>query len=138
VTFTAGAKAANVTAMGSNAGATTSKDVSGANALRPAVWTSTSAAAPISVGTSTSAASPTSVGTPTSAAAPTPDSTGQASHFDSRYGCKYGYHQRDQMCVPVDVPAHAYLNSFGDDWKCDRGFRRVNGRCDPIVVPDNA
>ena len=26
----------------------------------------------------------------------------------------------------------------GDDWKCERGFARVDGRCDPIVVPANA
>jgi len=62
----------------------------------------------------------------------------KTSHFDARYGCAYGYRQQGRMCVPVSVPAHAYLNSFGDYWNCGRGFRRTDDRCVPIVVPDNA
>src|SRR5579864_889995 len=47
-------------------------------------------------------------------------------HLDSQYGCDYGYHEEQQhTCVAVQIPDHAYLNSLGDDWNCERGFERV-------------
>ncbi len=38
---------------------------------------------------------------------------------------------------PAPVPDHAYID-FGDHWKCDRGFRRVDDRCEEIQVPEHA
>ncbi len=35
------------------------------------------------------------------------------------------------------VPDHAYIDSV-DDWKCDRGFKRVTDRCEEIQVPEHA
>ena len=38
---------------------------------------------------------------------------------------------------PAPVPDHAYIDS-GDHWKCDRGFKRVDDRCEEIQVPERA
>jgi hypothetical protein len=38
---------------------------------------------------------------------------------------------------PAPVPEHAYLDS-GDEWECDRGFKRVTDRCEEIQVPEHA
>ena len=35
------------------------------------------------------------------------------------------------------VPHHAYID-FGRHWKCDRGFKRVEERCEEIRVPEHA
>ena len=35
------------------------------------------------------------------------------------------------------VPHHAYID-FGRHWKCDRGFKRVEERCEVIQVPEHA
>ncbi len=39
--------------------------------------------------------------------------------------------------TPPDLPEHAFV-SYGDEWKCDRGFKRVDDRCEEIPVPENA
>jgi hypothetical protein len=36
-------------------------------------------------------------------------------------------------CVAVEIPANAHLNSAGNDWNCDRPFRR---RTDTCVLPE--
>ncbi len=38
---------------------------------------------------------------------------------------------------PAPVPDHAYID-FGDHWKCDRGFKRVDDRCEEFPVPEHA
>ncbi len=38
---------------------------------------------------------------------------------------------------PAPVPEHAFV-SYGDEWKCDRGFKRVADRCEEIQVPEHA
>ncbi len=38
---------------------------------------------------------------------------------------------------PAPVPDHAYIDS-GDHWKCDRGFKRVDDRCEEIQGPEHA
>ncbi len=38
---------------------------------------------------------------------------------------------------PAPVPDHAYTD-FGDHWKCDRGFKRVNDQCQVVHVPEHA
>lgn len=30
------------------------------------------------------------------------------------------------------------MNSYGGGWECHRGFRRVDGSCVEVVVPENA
>lgn len=39
---------------------------------------------------------------------------------------------------PTDVPAHAHLRQFGNDWECDRGYLQEGDTCVAIVVPKNA
>jgi hypothetical protein len=95
----------------------------------------------------------------------------------SLYGgwdCSPGFRQVEEACVPIRVPANAYLDSFGRDWhcnrryikddqglgcksvkipanahaddeqdfgpgwECDRGYRKVSGRCTRVIVPANA
>ena len=38
---------------------------------------------------------------------------------------------------PPDLPEHAFVY-YGDEWKCERGFKRVEERCEEIQVPENA
>ncbi len=38
---------------------------------------------------------------------------------------------------PAPVPDHAYIDSV-DHWKCDRGFKRVDDRCEEIQVSEHA
>jgi hypothetical protein len=35
------------------------------------------------------------------------------------------------------VPANAYLDSSGDKWECERGYRDAGGACAAIEVPAN-
>ncbi len=38
---------------------------------------------------------------------------------------------------PAPVPDHAFVY-YGDEWKCDRGFKRVADRCEEIQLPEHA
>ncbi len=38
---------------------------------------------------------------------------------------------------PAPVPDHAYID-FGDHWKCERGFKRVDDRCQELQLPGHA
>ena len=38
----------------------------------------------------------------------------------------------------AQIPANAHSKSFGGGWNCDLGYRRANGGCKGIVVPENA
>lgn len=58
-----------------------------------------------------------------------------ALHRNSTYGCDFGYREQGAGCTLVRPPAHAYLNSIGEDWKCERGFHRAADTCVPVVVP---
>jgi len=40
-------------------------------------------------------------------------------------------------CAAIKVRANAYLNSSGDQWECNRGFREIDGICVAIKVPRN-
>jgi hypothetical protein len=42
------------------------------------------------------------------------------------------------MCVAIDVPANAFLDSSGGRWQCERGFERVGDSCKKVDVPANA
>ncbi len=36
----------------------------------------------------------------------------------------------------AEAPEHAYI-TFGDSWKCERGFKRYDDRCTTNKVPEN-
>jgi len=36
-----------------------------------------------------------------------------------------------------EVPEHAYI-TYGDSWKCERGFKRTEDECQSIKVPEHA
>ncbi len=37
----------------------------------------------------------------------------------------------------TEVPEHAYI-TYGDSWKCERGFKRTADECQSIKVPEHA
>jgi hypothetical protein len=45
--------------------------------------------------------------------------------------------ERANSCEKVFVPADAYLNDPGTDWKCRRGFKKTNDRCTKIALPEH-
>ncbi len=36
-----------------------------------------------------------------------------------------------------ELPEHAYT-TFGDSWRCERGFKRVEDECQSVEVPEHA
>jgi hypothetical protein len=38
----------------------------------------------------------------------------------------------------VEVPPNAFLDYYGHDWECKRGYKRSGARCIPIQVPPHA
>jgi len=38
----------------------------------------------------------------------------------------------------LKIPANAHANAYGDDWRCDAGYRRENDGCIAIAIPQNA
>lgn len=36
------------------------------------------------------------------------------------------------------VPENAHINVFGNGWECNRGYRAVSGKCEPVQIPTNA
>jgi hypothetical protein len=40
--------------------------------------------------------------------------------------------------VAIQVPENAELSVLGDDWKCQRGFRKAGSKCVALVLPENA
>ncbi len=37
----------------------------------------------------------------------------------------------------LELPDHAYI-TYGDSWKCERGFKRAEDECQSIQVPEHA
>jgi hypothetical protein len=61
----------------------------------------------------------------------------------SPYGgwdCSRGFRQVEEACVPIRVPANAYLDSFGMDWDCNRGYIKDDQGlgCKSVKIPANA
>lgn len=54
--------------------------------------------------------------------------------------CSRGFRQVEDACVRIRVPANAYLDSFGRDWDCDRGYIKDDqGQgCKAVKLPANA
>ena len=44
-------------------------------------------------------------------------------------GHNYGFYEMRGACVEVNVPANGYINARGDDWRCDRGYRKEGDEC---------
>ena len=40
-------------------------------------------------------------------------------------------------CTAQELPEHAYT-TFGDSWRCERGFQRVEDQCQSVEVPEHA
>jgi hypothetical protein len=38
----------------------------------------------------------------------------------------------------AEMPAHAHLKQFGDEWECDRGYIREGDACAELQVPAHA
>ena len=39
---------------------------------------------------------------------------------------------------PVEIPENARANSYGNGWRCNRGYRETGGKCFAITIPENA
>ena len=52
---------------------------------------------------------------------------------DSSYGpgwsCERGYSPSDGVCITIELPVNAHLGYSGNDWDCDRPFRRLCTSC---------
>lgn len=57
----------------------------------------------------------------------------------STWLCARGYRRKQDICVKVDVPPHAFLSerSYGTGWECDRGYHAAGNICEKIAVPAN-
>lgn len=54
--------------------------------------------------------------------------------------CKTGFQKNALgICEAIKAPENGKLNSFKDDFECDRGYRKNsdNWSCDPIKLPEN-
>lgn len=56
----------------------------------------------------------------------------------SGWECNRGFHQVENSCEPVQIPANAHLDILGHDWECDRGFRQANQACERVSIPKDA
>jgi len=52
---------------------------------------------------------------------------------DASYGpgwrCERGFRQTSDTCEAVKVPKNAHLSSSGNDWECNRPYRRDTNKC---------
>jgi len=55
--------------------------------------------------------------------------------YGKGWECKFGFKQKDERCIKVELPVNAYLNSRGEGWKCERGYRSQDDVCHEIKVP---
>ena len=49
--------------------------------------------------------------------------------YGSGWRCDRGYRVADETCAPVTVPQNAHLNFSGNDWDCNRPYRKQKGGC---------
>lgn len=49
--------------------------------------------------------------------------------YGSGWRCERGYRAFEEACIAVEVPENAHLNSAGDNWDCNRPYRRQAGEC---------
>jgi hypothetical protein len=60
---------------------------------------------------------------------------GNGSAYGKGWECSFGYKEKDDLCVAVEVPANGFISARGTDWSCSRGFREDSGECIEIIVP---
>jgi hypothetical protein len=51
------------------------------------------------------------------------------SEHGTGWECNRGYQAGDAVCAEIRVPDNAHLNNFGNDWACDRPYRKEKERC---------
>lgn len=55
----------------------------------------------------------------------------------STYGrgwtCERGFRIRDDSCTAIELPANAHLDYSGNDWECNRPYRRLLRSCVLVV-----
>ncbi len=49
-----------------------------------------------------------------------------------------GFKQVNHRCEEIQVPEHAFLESTGNCWQCERGYKRVKEQCQRVQVPEHA
>ena len=45
---------------------------------------------------------------------------------------------KTDTCQKIVIPAHAQLSGTGDDFACDRDFKRVGDLCEKLILPANS
>ena len=38
----------------------------------------------------------------------------------------------------MKVPPHGFLTARGDDWRCERGYKKEQSSCVELALPENA
>jgi hypothetical protein len=52
--------------------------------------------------------------------------------------CKRGFYAMGQVCLPVEMPENARLDSTGHAWICRNGFYEAGKQCLPVKIPAHA
>ena len=59
--------------------------------------------------------------------------------YGNGWECTHGFRQVDDIgCVEVTIPANGFLAPSGQNWGCLRGFKKLDGKCQKIILPENA
>ncbi len=48
----------------------------------------------------------------------------EVSSYGSGWACERGYRAVDEGCMAVKVPENAHLDDSGNDWDCNRPYRK--------------
>ena len=64
----------------------------------------------------------------------------EAGRYGAGWECKRGFRQKDNSCIGVKLPDHAFLtkNTYGKGWDCYYGFAEKGDKCVAVQVPANA
>src|SRR5690606_31769184 len=52
--------------------------------------------------------------------------------------CKRGYYALGQICIPLEMPENARLDSTGHAWVCRSGFYQSGAQCLSVKMPVHA
>ena len=64
-----------------------------------------------------------------------PDASDRASQAPVRDPRAAASTAANEACASVEVPSHAFLNSSGHGWQCDRGYQRSDQLCVVVLIP---
>jgi hypothetical protein len=53
----------------------------------------------------------------------------EPSSYGSGWRCERGYHAVDEACMALKLPENAHFDYSGNDWDCNRPYRRQEGEC---------